>query len=92
MGGAGSALMCNFRRKYDIANTAKGESIVIIAIFASSLVVGPGSISFLLTGREVVRKEESTVHSISLAGRVAGALASTNCCIHVSNNDGSAVA
>eukprot|EP00983_Pelagomonas_calceolata_P013026 416619-Pelagomonas_calceolata.AAC.1 len=66
MGGAGRALMCNFRRKYDIVNTAKGAR------------------------RQVVREEEITVHFISLVGRVAGAIASTNCSIHVPNDDGSA--
>eukprot|EP00983_Pelagomonas_calceolata_P025477 800890-Pelagomonas_calceolata.AAC.1 len=84
--------MCNLRRKYDIVNTAKGVSTVIITVFASSLVVGPVSISFLLTGREVVREEEFTEHSISLVGRVARAVASTNCSIHAPNDDGSAVA
>eukprot|EP00983_Pelagomonas_calceolata_P036731 1134422-Pelagomonas_calceolata.AAC.1 len=92
MVGAGRALMCNFRRKYDIVNKAKGVSTVIITVFASSLVVGQGSISFILTGREVDREEEFTVHSISLVGRDTGAVASTNGSIRVSNNDGSEVA
>eukprot|EP00983_Pelagomonas_calceolata_P077794 1154016-Pelagomonas_calceolata.AAC.4 len=72
--------------------------ISVVTVLAYSLFVGPGSAGFLLTGRKNVREEKFTVHSISLSlmwgalvGRVAGAVASTNCSIHVPNNDGSAV-
>eukprot|EP00983_Pelagomonas_calceolata_P010858 350898-Pelagomonas_calceolata.AAC.1 len=89
--GRGS-MMRNFREKCDIVDAAKGVISVVITVFASSLVVGPGSAGFLLAGRNIVREEKFTVHYISLVGRVAGAIASTNCSVHVPNNDGSAVA
>eukprot|EP00983_Pelagomonas_calceolata_P036665 1134279-Pelagomonas_calceolata.AAC.1 len=69
-----------------------GAGRALMCNLRRNLVVGPGSVSFLLTGREVVRDEGFTVHSISLVGHVAGAVASMNCSIHVPNDDGSAVA
>eukprot|EP00967_Tisochrysis_lutea_P157058 scaffold317964_cov15-Tisochrysis_lutea.AAC.1 len=84
MGGARRAFMRNFRGKYDIINT--------IAVFASSLVVGTGSVGFLFTERKTVKEEEFTVHSISLVGRVVRVVASMNCSIYVPKNDRSAVA